>query len=75
MYSVIAQRDSFSNLSIAKAAKEDSEIMKLIGLLTTVFLPATFISVGHNTKSRVIFGYDANQVILLDDVRNELLRF
>ena len=45
IYQVIAQRDSSSNLKIAEAAKQDSETMKLIGLLTTFFLPATFVSV------------------------------
>lgn len=49
MYSAINQRESNTNLKIAASVKEDSEVMKLIALLTTLFLPATFVSVGDST--------------------------
>ena len=50
-YSLVAQRDSRSNLdvaansaSIARASKRDSSAMKAIAVITAFFLPGTFIS-------------------------------
>jgi Mg2+ and Co2+ transporter CorA len=46
VYTVISQRDSNSSLQVATATKQDSETMKGIALLTTIFLPATLVAVG-----------------------------
>jgi hypothetical protein len=52
LYNQMAQRDAWVNLDIAKAAREDNVVMiddstamKTIAVLTTVFLPGTFIAV------------------------------
>ena len=50
MHSVTAQRDSSANLKIAIAAKEDSEVMKVIAFFTMTFLPATLITVSALTS-------------------------
>ena len=54
VYSLVAQRDSRSNLdvainsaSIARASKRDSSAMKAIAVITAFFLPGTFIAVMH----------------------------
>ncbi|KAK3990647.1 hypothetical protein QBC44DRAFT_358303 [Cladorrhinum sp. PSN332] len=51
IYNMIAQQDSKANISIAsdskalaEASKRDSSAMKIIAILTTMFLPGTFIS-------------------------------
>ena len=56
VYSLVAQRDSRSNLdvainsaSIARASKRDSSAMKAIAVITAFFLPGTFIAVMHST--------------------------
>lgn len=52
LFNLIAQSDSLLNVSLAKdsreiamASKEDSSAMKIIALLTTFFLPGTFMAV------------------------------
>ena len=40
--SIVTERDSKINIQIATGAKEDSEIMRSIALVTMIFLPATF---------------------------------
>jgi hypothetical protein len=60
LYNQIAQRDAWVNLSIAKATRDDnvvmvqdSNAMKTIAVLTTLFLPGTFIAVSfENTAPR-----------------------
>ena len=54
VYSLVAQRDSRSNLdvavnsaSIARASKRDSSAMKAIAVITAFYLPGTFIAVIH----------------------------
>lgn len=54
VYSLVAQRDSRSNLdvaknsaSIARTSKRDSSAMKAIAVITAFFLPGTFIAVIH----------------------------
>lgn len=39
---LIARRDSKLNIEIAKAVKQDSELMKDIAAVTMILLPATF---------------------------------
>lgn len=41
-----ARRENVIMTRIAKSSKDDSTAMKTIAILTTVFLPGTFISVG-----------------------------
>ena len=57
VYSLVAQRDSRSNLdvamnsaSIARASKRDSSAMKAIAVITACFLPGTFIAVIHHAS-------------------------
>jgi hypothetical protein len=45
-YSVVAQKDSRINVTIAKAAKKDISSMTVIGILGTIFLPAILVVVG-----------------------------
>ena len=54
VYSLVAQRDSRSNLdvaknsvSIARANNRDSSAMEAIAVITACFLPGTFIAVIH----------------------------
>ena len=54
VHSLVAQRDSGSNLdvainsaSIARASKRDSSAMTAIAVITAFFLPGTFIAVFH----------------------------
>ena len=54
VYSLVAQRDSRSNLdvavnsaSIARASRRDSSAMKAITVITAFFRPGTFIAVSH----------------------------
>ncbi|OCK78345.1 hypothetical protein K432DRAFT_253065, partial [Lepidopterella palustris CBS 459.81] len=49
LYSLVAQRDSLANIQLARAAKEDSNAMKTISILTLAFLPATFVSAVFST--------------------------
>jgi hypothetical protein len=44
-FNLIAQRDSKINFAIAKLMANDSRTVKAIGVLTLVFLPATFLAV------------------------------
>ena len=62
LYNQIAQRDALVNLDIAKATREDSVIMiqdsnamKTIAVLTTLFLPGTFIAVSLISNSSRLF--------------------
>lgn len=52
LYSMISQRDSRVNISVAEdskkiaaAAKRDSQAMKTVSMLTLIFLPGTFVAV------------------------------
>jgi hypothetical protein len=52
LFNLIAQQDNSVNLrmsrlqtDIAGASKRDSSAMKIIAILTTLFLPGTFVSV------------------------------
>jgi len=52
LFNLIAQEDTKVNISLAKdsreiaaASKQDSSAMKIIAMLTTLFLPGTFIAV------------------------------
>lgn len=52
LYSMISQRDSKVNISVAEdskkiaaAAKRDSLAMKTVSMLTLIFLPGTFVAV------------------------------
>lgn len=45
MYSVVAQKDSRTNVGIAKAAKRDSSSMTAIAVLGIIFLPAMLVAV------------------------------
>jgi Mg2+ and Co2+ transporter CorA len=54
LFNLISQRDNDLNIGIARASKElaaaskrDSSAMKIIALMTTLFLPGTFIAVGN----------------------------
>lgn len=64
LFNLIAQSDSLINVSLAKdsremavASKQDSSAMKIIALLTTFFLPGTFIAVrlGIPSDIRIMF--------------------
>jgi hypothetical protein len=46
-----ARRDNIIMTRIAKSSKDDSTAMKTIAILTTVFLPGTFVSVSSFTDS------------------------
>jgi hypothetical protein len=52
VFNLIAQEDTKINISLAKdsreiaaASKQDSSAMKIIAMLTTLFLPGTFMAV------------------------------
>lgn len=45
VYNIISQQNNRINISIARAARRDSSSMKIIALLTMLFLPGTYISV------------------------------
>lgn len=54
LFNLIAQSDNLINVGLAKdskemavASKQDSSAMKIIALLTTFFLPGTFIAVSY----------------------------
>ncbi|KAI9164174.1 hypothetical protein HJFPF1_05814 [Paramyrothecium foliicola] len=49
-FNLIAQRDSKINFSIAKLQVHDSRTVKAIGVLTLVFLPATFLATLWSTN-------------------------
>ncbi|KAH2097220.1 hypothetical protein KXW65_003610 [Aspergillus fumigatus] len=44
VYNIISQQNNRINISIARAARRDSSSMKIIALLTMLFLPGTYIS-------------------------------
>lgn len=44
---MVSQHDSRVGVGIGKAARGDSAAMRTIALLTMLFLPATFVSVGR----------------------------
>ncbi|RPA80235.1 hypothetical protein BJ508DRAFT_327543 [Ascobolus immersus RN42] len=44
VFNLVTQLDAATNMTIAKATREDSMVMKTIAVLTMVFLPATFAS-------------------------------
>ncbi|KAK3934432.1 hypothetical protein QBC46DRAFT_399813 [Diplogelasinospora grovesii] len=44
LFNLISQQDNSLNIEIAAASKRDSSSMKVIAILTTLFLPATFLS-------------------------------
>jgi hypothetical protein len=44
IYNLIAQQDSNTNLEIAKDSRRDSASMKTIAIMTTLFLPATWVA-------------------------------
>jgi Mg2+ and Co2+ transporter CorA len=58
VHNLIAQEDNMRNIELARdskviatASKRDSSIMKILAVLGTLFLPASFIAVGtvvHN---------------------------
>ncbi|KAL9079467.1 MAG: hypothetical protein Q9159_007720, partial [Coniocarpon cinnabarinum] len=43
-FNIVAQRDSQSSLLMTKAATRDSRAMRQIAVLTTIFLPGTFVA-------------------------------
>lgn len=49
LYSTVSQNDNKLNYQIAKAAKSDGYDMKAIALLTTFFLPGTFVAVSKTS--------------------------
>ncbi|KAL7950495.1 hypothetical protein V8C42DRAFT_306679 [Trichoderma barbatum] len=62
LFNLIAQSDSLINVSLAKdsremavASKQDSSAMKIIALLTTFFLPGTFIAVSFGVDPGAYF--------------------
>lgn len=50
-FNTIAQHDSTIAVKISEAARRDSAAMKTIAVLTMIFLPATFVSVGRLKSS------------------------
>jgi hypothetical protein len=55
VFSLIAQMDGTVNIELAKDSKEiaaasrrDSSAMKIVAVLTTAFLPGTFMAVSYN---------------------------
>ncbi|KAI0106435.1 hypothetical protein GGR51DRAFT_169363 [Nemania sp. FL0031] len=44
IFSLISQKDTEANLEIAKSAKTDSSAMKIIAVMTMLFLPGTFFA-------------------------------
>ncbi|KAL7960807.1 hypothetical protein V8C34DRAFT_275779 [Trichoderma compactum] len=64
LFNLIAQADSLINVSLAQdsremavSSKQDSSAMKIIALLTTFFLPGTFIAVSVRLSSYPVAGY------------------
>lgn len=55
VYSLITQRDSRYQASIAAAAKKDGEDMKFFAYLGSFFLPANFIAVSTHNDSAVAY--------------------
>ncbi|KAH7317068.1 hypothetical protein B0I35DRAFT_434489 [Stachybotrys elegans] len=74
-FNLIAQRDSKINFAIAKMQAHDSRTVRAIGVLTLVFLPATFLAVskvqlqlpGHTDTPQTL--WSAN-VIEIEGERN-----
>lgn len=63
LFNLIAQVDSLINVSLAQdsremavSSKQDSSAMKIIALLTTFFLPGTFIAVSYILSSHPVGG-------------------
>jgi hypothetical protein len=55
LYSLITQRDSRTQASIAEAAKKDGADMKFFAYLGSFFLPANFIAVSPMIVPLVAF--------------------
>jgi len=51
LYNLISQRDSRTQSEIARAAQKDSQDMKFIALLGSVFLPAGLVAVSRSSPS------------------------
>jgi Mg2+ and Co2+ transporter CorA len=48
LYSLVEKRDLRVQSSIARAAQRDSEVMKFIAVLGSIFLPASLIAVSDS---------------------------
>jgi hypothetical protein len=48
LYSLVEQRDLRVQSSIARAAQHDSEDMKFLAVMGSIFLPASLVAVSHN---------------------------
>ncbi|KAJ2902154.1 hypothetical protein MKZ38_000952 [Zalerion maritima] len=63
-----SQDDSSTMLELARAAKKDSSIMKLIGIGTMIYLPGSFISAIFSTGFVAVLtggtGYDRRKVVV-----------
>jgi hypothetical protein len=56
LFNLIAQQDSAANIEIAAASQRDGSAMKVIAVLTTLFLPGTFVAVSS---------FESNLILLL----------
>lgn len=64
VFNLVTQPDSETNISIARATKDDSSAMKIIAASTMIFLPATAVSglcgmvFFHNQNGEVVVTQD-----------------
>lgn len=63
LYSFVAQIDNSINAKIAVSSARDSSAMKTLALITTVFLPGTYIAVKPNSNPNVFLSLTLSQTL------------